>query len=93
MAKELRERPVKPSNGPNHQLEGLAKYICVLVIRPFGLLVQVVRSSMLTVFSSAYIKTARAKGVSERAIIFIHALRNAMLPVVTVAGDQADVIA
>ncbi len=63
--------------------------ICVLLIRPFGLLVQVVRSSMLTVFSSAYIKTARAKGVRERAVIFVHALRNAMIPVITVAGDQA----
>jgi len=67
--------------------------IMVLVIRPFGLLVQVVRSSMLTVFSSAYIKTARAKGVKERAVIFVHALRNAMLPVITVAGDQAAAIA
>lgn len=67
--------------------------ILVLVIRPFGLLVQVVRSSMLSVFGSAYIKTARAKGVKERAVIFIHALRNAMLPVITVAGDQAAAIA
>ena len=67
--------------------------ILVLVIRPFGLLVQVVRSSMLGVFGSPYIKTARAKGVKERAVIFIHALRNAMLPVITVAGDQAAAIA
>jgi len=67
--------------------------VCVLVIRPFGLLVQVVRSSMLSVFASAYIKTARAKGIGERSIIFVHALRNAMLPVITVAGDQAAAIA
>lgn len=67
--------------------------ILVLAIRPFGLLVQVVRSSMLTVFSSAYIKTARAKGVNEGSIVFVHALRNAMLPVITVAGDQAAAIA
>jgi peptide/nickel transport system permease protein len=39
--------------------------------------------------SSAYVKTARAKGVRERSVIFVHALRNAMLPVITVAGDQA----
>ncbi len=63
--------------------------IAVLVIRPFGLLVQVVRGAMITALSSAYVKTARAKGVRERAVIFIHALRNAMLPVITVAGDQA----
>lgn len=67
--------------------------IAILIIRPFGLLVQVVRGSMLTVLSSAYVKTARAKGVKEHAVIFIHALRNAMLPVITVAGDQAAGIA
>ncbi|HEX6143966.1 MAG TPA: ABC transporter permease [Geminicoccaceae bacterium] len=61
----------------------------VLIIRPFGLILQVVRGAMITALSSAYVKTARAKGVRQRAIIFVHALRNAMLPVITVAGDQA----
>jgi peptide/nickel transport system permease protein len=60
-----------------------------LLIRPFGLLVQVVRGAMIGALSSPYVKTARAKGVKERAVIFVHALRNAMLPVITVAGDQA----
>lgn len=59
----------------------------VLLIRPFGLLVQVVRGSMIGALSSPYVKTARAKGVRERSVIFVHALRNAMLPVITVAGD------
>jgi len=63
--------------------------IAVLAIRPLGLLVQVVRGAMITALSSAYVKTARAKGVRERVVIFVHALRNAMLPVITVAGDQA----
>src|SRR5690606_5387200 len=63
--------------------------IGVLFIRPFGLIVQVVRGSMITALSSAYVKTARAKGVKTRPIIFVHALRNAMLPVITVIGDQA----
>ncbi len=63
--------------------------VAILVIRPFGLLVQVVRGAMITALSSAYVKTARAKGVRERIVIFVHALRNAMLPVITVAGDQA----
>jgi peptide/nickel transport system permease protein len=49
----------------------------------------VVRGAMIGALSSAYVKTARAKGVKERTIIFVHTLRNAMLPVVTVAGDQA----
>lgn len=63
--------------------------ISVLFIRPFGLIVQVVRGAMMTALSSAYVKTARAKGVRARPIIFVHALRNAMLPIITVIGDQA----
>jgi peptide/nickel transport system permease protein len=63
--------------------------VAVLVIRPFGILVQVVRNTMVGVLSAPYVKTARAKGIGERPIIFVHALRNAMLPVITVAGDQA----
>ena len=63
--------------------------IAVLFIRPFGLILQVVRGSMITVLSSAYVKTARAKGVRPRPVIFVHALRNGMLPVITVIGDQA----
>lgn len=63
--------------------------IFVLALRPTGVLVQVVRTSMLEALSSAYVKTARAKGVKRSTIIFVHALRNALLPVITVASDQA----
>ncbi|MCS0495639.1 ABC transporter permease [Ancylobacter sp. MQZ15Z-1] len=63
--------------------------VIVLAVRPCGLLAQVVRGSMISALSSAYVKTARAKGVSQRVIVFVHALRNAMLPIITVAGDQA----
>ena len=63
--------------------------IAVLFIRPFGLILQVVRGSMINALSSAYVKTARAKGVTPRKTIFVHGLRNGMLPVVTVIGDQA----
>lgn len=63
--------------------------VAVLFIRPFGLILQVVRGAMITALGSAYVKTARAKGVKNRAIIFVHTLRNAMLPVITVIGDQA----
>ncbi len=63
--------------------------IFVLTLRPFGLLVQVVRGTMLSALTSPYIKTARAKGLRRQKIIFGHALRNSLLPVVTVAGDLA----
>ncbi|MCP1199538.1 ABC transporter permease [Notoacmeibacter sp. MSK16QG-6] len=66
--------------------------VAVLFIRPFGLILQVVRGSMITALNSAYVKTARAKGVENRPIIFVHALRNALLPVITVIGDQTAAI-
>ncbi len=44
---------------------------------------------MMNVLAAGYVKTARAKGVMDRKIIFVHGLRNAMLPVITVIGDQA----
>ncbi len=63
--------------------------VSVLFIRPFGLVVQVVRGSMLSALAAPYVKTARAKGVKNLRLIFVHTLRNGMLPVVTVIGDQA----
>lgn len=75
---------------PTSGVGGLPYWIMpvgVLLLRPFGLLVQVVRAAMLGALASAYVKTARAKGVSERKVIFVHALRNACLSIVTVAGD------
>ncbi|MBV9544188.1 MAG: ABC transporter permease [Chloroflexi bacterium] len=47
------------------------------------------RSSMLEVLSSEYLVTARAKGLRERAVVMQHALKNALIPVVTVIGLQA----
>tara|TARA_R110002111_G_C6005833_1_gene373861 strand:- start:6868 stop:7848 length:981 start_codon:yes stop_codon:yes gene_type:complete len=44
------------------------------------------RASMMEVLGSDYIRTARAKGLSERVVVFKHALRNAVLPVITVTG-------
>ncbi len=53
-----------------------------------ALIVRVTRSSMLDILSEDYIRTARAKGVRERKVIYTHALKNAMIPVVTVIGLQ-----
>lgn len=51
-----------------------------------AILARLTRSSMLDVLSRDYIRTARAKGLRERLVIWVHALRNAMIPVVTVIG-------
>jgi len=53
-----------------------------------ALTTRLVRSSMLEVLRQEYITTARAKGLSERTIITKHALKNALIPVATVAGLQ-----
>ncbi len=51
-----------------------------------ALLARITRSMMLEVLSQDYIRTARAKGLSELAVVLRHALRNAMIPVITVIG-------
>ena len=53
-----------------------------------AMLSRMTRSSMVDVLSEDFVRTARAKGVSERRVIFVHALRNALLPVITIAGLQ-----
>jgi ABC-type dipeptide/oligopeptide/nickel transport system permease component len=53
-----------------------------------GLTTRLVRSSLLEVLSQHYVRTARSKGLSERLVILKHALRNAAIPVVTIAGLQ-----
>jgi peptide/nickel transport system permease protein len=57
--------------------------------RSSALIMRLTRSSMLEVMRQDYIRTARAKGASDRAVNYHHALRNAVLPVVTVIGIEA----
>ncbi|WP_201270351.1 ABC transporter permease [Sinorhizobium meliloti] len=77
-----------PTSGTGTALHWIMP-IAVLMLRPFGLLVQVVRGTMISALASPFIKTAHAKGMKRRKIIFGHALRNSLLPVITVAGDLA----
>jgi peptide/nickel transport system permease protein len=69
-------------------VEYLVLPMLALSAQSVGRLVQVVRSSMLDVLSAQYLTTARAKGLSERITLTRHALRNAMLPILTIAGDE-----
>ena len=61
--------------------------IC-LAVSPISLVARMTRTSMLDVIRSDYIRTARAKGVAERSVIFNHALKNALIPILTVVGMQ-----
>ena len=55
---------------------------------PMSIIARMTRSSLLEVLGLNYVRTARAKGVSERQVVFKHGLRNALLPVVTIIGLQ-----
>jgi dipeptide transport system permease protein len=58
----------------------------VLGTVPLAVIARMTRSSMLEVLNEDYVRTARAKGLTPRRVIGVHALRNALLPVVTVIG-------
>lgn len=53
-----------------------------------AIIARITRSSMLEVLGQDYIRTARAKGLVERLVVIKHALRNALLPIVTILGLQ-----
>lgn len=59
---------------------------------PTAIITRMTRSSMLDVLQEDYIRTATAKGLSERIVLFRHALKNAFLPVITVIGIQAGIL-
>ena len=85
--------PILPPSGyvpfaenPLLNLKSMVLPTFVLGTHSAGLLGRYVRSSLLEVLGQDYIRTARAKGLSERAVIALHALKPAMIPVVTVIG-------
>jgi peptide/nickel transport system permease protein len=59
---------------------------------PMAIIARMTRSSMLQVLGLDYVRTARAKGLAERSVVVGHALRNALLPIVTIIGLQLGVI-
>lgn len=59
---------------------------------PLAITARMTRSSMLEVLGQDYVRTARAKGLNERAVVLKHAFRNALLPVITIVGLQLGAI-
>jgi peptide/nickel transport system permease protein len=74
--------------GVGHALRSLLMPAVALGLFQFAVLARTTRSALLEVLREEYVKTARAKGVAERGVIFRHALKNAMIPILTVAGVQ-----
>ena len=78
--------PILPANGTT--MEGLILPIVTLALYPTAYITRLTRSSMLDVLGQDYIRTAKAKGVSGWAIIFGHALKNSLIPVLTYFGPM-----
>lgn len=77
---------VLPANGSTNT--GLVLPIITLALYPMAYITRLTRSSMLDVLGQDYIRTARAKGVSGMRIIFGHALKNSLIPVITYFGPM-----
>ncbi len=76
------------SNGVGDVLRHLIMPAFTLGFGMAALLARLTRSSMLEVLGQDFVRTARAKGLSERAVIYRHALRNGLIPIFTVLGVQ-----
>jgi peptide/nickel transport system permease protein len=59
-----------------------------LAVANMAILMRMTRSSMLEILRQEYVTTARSKGLVERIVVYRHALRNALIPVATIAGVQ-----
>jgi len=74
------------STGEN--LKHLVLPSLTLATVPMAIIARITRSSMLEVIGQDYIRTARAKGLGSRAVVFRHALKNALIPIITVIGNM-----
>lgn len=85
---------IDPFTGKDLQLKNLVLPAITLGIRPLAIITQLTRSSMLDVLDQDYIRTAYAKGLQKKMVIFRHALRNALNPVITaITGWFAELLA
>lgn len=85
---------VDPFRGKVLMLRNMILPALTLGIRPLAIIVQLTRSAMLDVLGQDYIRTAYAKGLTKKAVLFRHALKNALNPVVTaITGWLAELLA
>jgi peptide/nickel transport system permease protein len=88
---KLRLLPLSGYGGPVWTIKGFKAVILPAVTSAsfsIAVLARLTRSSMLDVIGQDFIRTARAKGLADRVVVYKHALRNALLPVITVLGVQ-----
>jgi peptide/nickel transport system permease protein len=75
--------------GPRDLLAHLVLPALTLAAASITIIARLTRSAMLDVLGQHYVRTVRAKGVTEWAVVVRHALKNALIPIVTVVGVQA----
>ena len=83
--------PISGRGGPIWSLEGLRYLLLpglILGIRQVAIISRLVRAGMLEALGEDYVQTARSKGLAETVVVYRHALRNAMIPTVTIFGLQ-----
>lgn len=85
-----------PNQGYGTTLEDRAIHmimpVIVLSVHMVGIMIRYVRNSMMDVLNAEYMTAARSKGITEKAVIIRHGLRNAMMPIVTVLGNAIPVL-
>jgi peptide/nickel transport system permease protein len=79
----------RPGAGPLTILKYLTLPTVTLAAGVIGLTMRLTRSTMLEELGRDYVRTAHAKGLNERAVVFRHVLRNALIPIITLVGLQA----
>lgn len=80
-----------PASGLDTWKHWILPVLC-LGLQPIAVITRMTRSSMLEVIRMDYIRTARAKGLEEKVVIRRHALKNALIPVITIIGMQLSMI-
>jgi peptide/nickel transport system permease protein len=79
---------ISPFQDPLGNIRQMALPALAIALQLMAILMRMTRTMMLEVLQQDYVRTARAKGAFERVIVFRHALRNALIPVVSVIGFQ-----
>lgn len=86
---------ILPVQGYRSPAEGLGPFLVRMILPALALTLaftalisRMTRTSMLSVLGEDYIRTARAKGAAERRVLFRHALRNALVPIITILGNS-----
>ncbi len=79
---------IPPFQNPLGNLQQMLLPVVAIALQLMAILMRMTRTMMLEVLQHDYVRTARAKGAQERTVVFRHALRNALIPVVSVIGFQ-----